>query len=54
MAPFSGDEQNLKYMRVKVKEWLVQNTIRNDPEVRDVIGKMIGKRRLGAPAGAKI
>ncbi|KAI9682952.1 MAG: hypothetical protein M1829_006388 [Trizodia sp. TS-e1964] len=53
MAPFANDEQALKDIRVKLKEFLVQNTIRSDPEVRDLLGQVLKKRRVGAPAGAK-
>ena len=53
MAPFAGDESGQKELRGRVKEWLVNNTIRNDPEVRDAMGRAMGKRRLGAPAGAR-
>ena len=52
MSPFVGDEQALKEVRGKVKEWLVQNTIRNDPEVRDALGNLL-KRRVDAPTGAR-
>ncbi|KAI9880799.1 MAG: hypothetical protein M1830_000235 [Pleopsidium flavum] len=53
MAPFTGDEQALKDVRGKMKEWLVQNTIRADPEVRDAVGKVMGRRREGAPVRAR-
>ena len=53
MAPFADDEAGVKELRGKVKDWLVNNTIRADPEVRDAIGKVMGRRRLGAPAGAR-
>jgi hypothetical protein len=53
MAPFAGDETLLKSMRGKVKEWLVQNTIRSDPMVRDALGRSFQRRRIDAPAGAR-
>ncbi|KAI1081204.1 hypothetical protein F5B20DRAFT_537255, partial [Whalleya microplaca] len=53
MAPFAGDPEMIKGMYTKVKEWLVQNTIRADPMVRDALGRSFQKRRLDAPAGAK-
>ena len=54
MAPFVGDEQGTKELRGRVKEWLVNNTVRSDPEVRDAMGRALaGKRRIGAPAGAR-
>lgn len=53
MAPFAGDEQALKDVKGKMKEWLVQNTIRADPEVRDAVGKVMGRRRDGPVSGAR-
>lgn len=48
-APFAGDEAVLSQLRGKIKEWLVQNTIRSDPMVRDAIGQSL-TRRMGVPA----
>ncbi|KAK4241291.1 chaperone protein DnaJ [Achaetomium macrosporum] len=53
MAPFAGDEETRNSMWAKVKEWLVQNTIRSDPMVRDALGRSFAKRRMEAPAGAR-
>jgi hypothetical protein len=53
MVPYAGDADMLGTMRAKVKEWLVQNTIRVDPMVRDAVGRSLQKRRVDAPAGAK-
>jgi hypothetical protein len=53
MSPFMGDAAALKDVKGKVKEWLVQNTIRSDPMVRDAIGNELKKRRVNAPAGAR-
>ena len=54
MAPFVGDEPGTKELRGRVKEWLVNNTIRADPEVRDAMGRALAvRRRSGAPAGAR-
>ena len=53
MAPFVGDGHSINDLKAKLKEWLVQNTIRNDPEVRDAIGNVMGRRRVDAPAGAR-
>lgn len=52
MSPFVGDEQALNGVKGKVRDWLVQNTIRSDPEVRDALGNLL-KRRRNAPAGAR-
>lgn len=53
MAPFNGDRDAIGDVQTKVREWLVQNTIRSDPEVIDAIGNVLKKRRTDAPAGAK-
>lgn len=53
MVPFAGDEETRNSMWAKVKEWLVQNTIRSDPMVRDALGRSFAKRRMDAPAGAR-
>jgi len=53
MAPYAGDPEAVGMMKGKVKEWLVQNTIRADPMVRDALGRSFQKRRIDAPAGAR-
>ena len=56
MAPFAGDEneQSTKELRGRTKEWLINNFIRADPEVKDAMGRVIAsRRRSGAPAGAR-
>jgi hypothetical protein len=53
MTPFVGDRQLVRSLEGKISTWLVQNTVRNDPEVRDAIGRSFQKRRVDAPAGAK-
>lgn len=50
MAPFIGDDEALKDLRGRVREWLVTNTIRADPEVRDAMGRALGKRKRVAGA----
>ena len=53
MAPFAGDPALQEVMRPKLKEWMVQNTILNDPLVRDAMMRWRQKRRPDAPAGAR-
>ncbi|PKS05783.1 hypothetical protein jhhlp_007612 [Lomentospora prolificans] len=53
LAPYKGDEDMLKSVRAKIAEWLVQNTIRADPMVKDAMGQSFKRRRMDAPAGAK-
>ena len=52
-APYVGDEQGTKDLSNKVREWLVNNTIRADPEVRDAMGRAMSKRKIGVPHKAK-
>lgn len=54
MAPFAGDDQGTSDLKGKIREWLVNNTIRADPEVRDAMGRVLSRRRSGVPRGAKI
>lgn len=53
LAPYRGDAEAASNLKGKVREWLVQNTIRADPMVRDALGNSFRKRRIDAPAGAK-
>lgn len=53
LSPFTGDPQALKEVQRSTKEWLVHNTIRNDPMVKDAFGRELVKRRTDAPAGAR-
>lgn len=53
LTPFKGDPEVAANLRGKMREWLVQNTIRADPMVRDALGTSFRKRRVDAPAGAR-
>ncbi|KAH0564889.1 hypothetical protein GP486_001728 [Trichoglossum hirsutum] len=53
MAPFAGDEETIKGVKTQLQNWLVENTIRSDKEVRDAVGRVVGKRRTDAPHGAR-
>ncbi|KAI9706050.1 MAG: hypothetical protein M1836_005456 [Candelina mexicana] len=53
LAPVAGDEKAMKGVRTKMKDWLIDNTVRADPEVRDAVGRVMQKRRVGAPTGAR-
>lgn len=53
LSPFGGNPQALKQVEKETKDWLVHNTIRNDPEVRDAMGTLLQRRRADAPAGAR-
>lgn len=51
--PFGDDPDKVKKLQAKMRDWMVETTIRNDPEVRDAVGKVIQRRREGVPSGAK-
>jgi hypothetical protein len=53
LTPFKGDPEAATNLRGKMREWLVQNTIRADPMVRDALGTSFRKRRVDAPSGAR-
>lgn len=53
LAPFKGDPEVASNLQGKMREWLVQNTIRADPLVRDAMGTAFRKRRIDAPSGAR-
>lgn len=52
-APFAGNPMAMQSLREKVKRWLVDNTVRNDPMTRATINQRIMRRREDAPAGAQ-
>ncbi|KKY34324.1 putative chaperone protein [Diaporthe ampelina] len=53
LAPFAGDPRVLESLRDKMRRWLVDNTVRNEPMTRDALQRTIARRRQDAPAGAQ-
>ncbi|TLD21225.1 hypothetical protein PspLS_09169 [Pyricularia sp. CBS 133598] len=53
LVPFQGDAEAVANVQGKMKEWLVNNTIRSDPMVRDALGTALRRRRVDAPHGAQ-
>lgn len=53
LAPFAGDPRVLDSLRDKMRRWLVDNTVRNEPMTRDALQRTIARRRQDAPAGAQ-
>lgn len=45
LSPFAGEQSGMRELRSSLKEWLVQNTIRNDPEVKAAISQVLNRRR---------
>lgn len=55
LSPFLGERKRMQELRGGLKEWLVQNTIRNDPEVKAAVGRTLARRRReGANMGASM
>ena len=53
MLPFVADEAGANDLNARIKEHLVNHAVRADPEVRNAVGEVMKRRRVGAPAGAK-
>lgn len=52
MSPYTTDPASMRELRSGLREWLVQNTIRNDPEVSRAVQGVLDRRRQGVePAG---
>ena len=45
LSPFVGDQSSVRELRSTLKEWLVNNTIRNDPEVKKAVNQVLNRRR---------
>lgn len=45
LTPFAGDRASMRDLRATLKDWLVQNTMRNDPEVKQAIATVLERRR---------
>ncbi|QIW97973.1 hypothetical protein AMS68_003491 [Peltaster fructicola] len=53
LAQYGADPRSEQTLRSSLKEWLVQNTVRNDAEVRSAIEQALERRRLLArPSGS--
>ncbi|POS83991.1 hypothetical protein EPUL_004291 [Erysiphe pulchra] len=46
LTPFFQEKSSLDHLQERIKDWLVQNTIRMDPEVRDAASEILEKRNL--------
>lgn len=53
LTPFAVDPAAMQELRTAMREWLVNNTLRNDGQVRNALGQALERRRAGAPAGAR-
>lgn len=45
LSPFAGEPTKMRELRVGLREWLVQNTVRNDAEVRNAMNQVLNRRR---------
>lgn len=53
MAPFTSDPASMQHLRGSMRSWLVDNTVRANATVRTAVGKVMERRRAGAPSGAR-
>lgn len=53
VIPFTTDTRSMQELRSSMRTWLVDNTVRSNPEVRDAMGRVIARRRTDAPPGAR-
>ncbi|KAF2770231.1 hypothetical protein EJ03DRAFT_77237 [Teratosphaeria nubilosa] len=51
LMPFAGDQRDRTELRGSLKEWLVQNTIRSDGEVKRTMGEVMERRRREGALG---
>ncbi|KAK4503706.1 hypothetical protein PRZ48_004621 [Zasmidium cellare] len=45
LMPFATEPSVARDLRSTIKEWLVQNTVRNDPEVKGAVTRVLERRR---------
>jgi hypothetical protein len=53
VLPFADDAAAMKGLERRMGEWMVQQRVRNDPEVMNAMGQVLAKKRANAPHGAK-
>lgn len=53
LTPFAGDPASMQELQSAMRTWLVDNTVRSNATVRNAIGRVMERRRVGAPAGAR-
>ena len=52
IAPFASEATAARDLKTALKEWLVQNTVKNDPDVKEAIAQVLASRRAENEAGA--
>jgi len=53
LIPFAADATSMQDLRTSMRTWLVDNTVRQNPQVRDAVGRVVARRRADAPPGAR-
>lgn len=48
-----GGGAQMRLLQRRMGEWMVEQQVRNDPEMREVQGRVVRRRRENAPKGAK-
>lgn len=54
VTPFAVEESALRSLKGSLRDWLVQNTVQNDPEVKGAIARVLEQRRGEAQQGRQI
>ena len=53
LIPFAGEAASMQELRAAMRTWLVDNTVKSNAGVRDAVGRVLERRRAGAPSGAR-
>lgn len=53
LTPFAAEDSSMQELKSAMHRWLVDNTVRSNADVRTAIGRVLERRRAGAPAGAQ-
>ena len=53
MIPYGKDKEMAKEIKASIRDWLVQNTIRADPDVREAISSATARRKREADEAAE-
>lgn len=51
LAPFANDDPAMKPLRGSIKEWLIENTMRNNPDVKRAMDIVFERRRMESQDG---
>ncbi|KAG8630294.1 hypothetical protein KVT40_001913 [Elsinoe batatas] len=49
LTPFAADPASMRELKTSMRQWLVDNTVRQNPTVRDAMGRVMQPRTNGRP-----